>query len=97
MDRSFGVYDLARVHGVPITDACRRAGVAPSTVARWRRGSRPSPDRIAALRAAIVDLARERGTHAERVDAAVAELLRQAQAVIERVLALVETAAGRRS
>lgn len=91
MDRSFGVYDLARLHGVAITEAARRAGIAPSTIARWRRGSRPQPERIARLRAAIIDLARERGTHAERADAAVSELLRQAAALIERAVALVES------
>src|SRR5574343_1552300 len=96
MDRSAGVYDLARVNGVTMTEACRRAGVAPSTPARWRRGSRPRAPQVAALRKSIVELAAERGTYVERLDATVSDLLEQARGLLDRAQALVDGTAGAR-
>ncbi len=42
--------------------ACKRAGMATSTLHRWRRGSSPKAGQVDVLRRAILELAAEAGT-----------------------------------
>lgn len=60
-DHAADLYALAAQFGVGLGNACVRAGVARSTPTRWRKGTKPRPALVARLRAAILDLAAERG------------------------------------
>lgn len=51
--------DACKVRELP---ACKRAGMATSTLLRWRRGSCPKPGQVAVLRRAIMEIAAEVGT-----------------------------------
>lgn len=42
--------------------ACKRAGIATSTLHRWRKGSTPKPGQVDVLRRVIMEIADESGT-----------------------------------
>lgn len=41
--------------------ACKRAGIATSTVLRWKRGSQPKPGQLDVLRLSIMEIASDAG------------------------------------
>lgn len=60
---STDIFQLAEGCQINLHAACKRAGIAYSTPYRWRTGStNRSQDTVDRLRAAILLLARERGT-----------------------------------
>lgn len=85
---------LAASLGVAIGEACDRAGVDRTTLARWRRGGRPRPDLVTLVRLSIEQIAAERGTlpsgQVENRDALALELreIRKRLDRIEEALAI---------
>ena len=65
--------DLAKRCQVTMYAACKKSGVNMSTVDRWKHGrhgkSGPTLSKLKAVRQAVIDLARERGTLPEGVEA----------------------------
>lgn len=56
------VRDLLKVCGVAELPACKRAGMATSTLLRWRRGSQPKDGQLQVLRRAVLEVASDNGT-----------------------------------
>lgn len=73
--------DLAARLGVGIGEACQRAEVDRTTLARWRRGGNPREDLASRVRLAIEAIAAERGTLPSA-------RLEDREAVLERLHAL---------
>lgn len=88
-DAAADLYALAARLGVGLGTACVRAGVARSTPSRWRKGTQPRPHLVARLRAAILDLAAERGT-LPRPEASTDSVARFEIAVMRASLARLE-------
>lgn len=48
------LFAAAKLHSVPMSRVCERAGVDVTTPSRWKRGlSRPSADKLFALQVAL--------------------------------------------
>lgn len=56
------VGSLLKICKVRELPACRRAGIATSTLLRWRRGSKPNDGQVDVVRRAIMEVANEAGT-----------------------------------
>lgn len=66
-DSASHVGELLRSCKVRELPACKRAGIATSTLHRWRRGSSPKVGQVDVLRRAILELAHEAGTLPEQL------------------------------
>lgn len=56
---AFVVRKLLTQCGSTVFQACKRSGFTPSTFYRWQAGSKPSPETVGKMRAAIVDISNE--------------------------------------
>lgn len=64
------VFDLSKRCNVSLYAACKRAKVSRGTPEKWKRlGTDPLSSTALALKTAIIDIARERGTLPEDVEA----------------------------
>lgn len=64
------VFDLSKRYSVSLYAACKRANVSRGTPERWKRlGTDPMSSKALALKNAIIEIAKERGTFQEDAEA----------------------------